>query len=288
MDYLEGKKRRKLKIEEVIIVGAGMAGLGCARQLHDNGKKFKIITDDIGGRVRTSPDGEVNYGAYYLTADCKNILPYTRIIGKVKFSNSHLHNGRDHYHLFSLRALKHGPAFLRLLKDLYIFRKHVNKNRKYATEHSRKKLIESDPLLKKYYHEKAAKYIKERKLEKIVDEYVEQFLWASFFYDCRKVSTALFLGSLLPLITQGYSFKMLFYKIMKGFKDDIIKDSVIKVNRKKNVFELITSSGRIYKCRKLVLATPMIVTNKLIKPQKINGGINVSYYHINGEIKKPY
>jgi len=277
-----------MKIEETIIVGAGMAGLGCAKKLYENKHKFLIISEDVGGRVKTSPDGQVNYGAYYLTADCKNILPFVTKTGKVQFSNSHLHNGNEHYHLFSLRALKHWPAFLRLLQDLYIFKEHVNKNRKLAVEKSREELIESNPLLKKYYHQKAADYIKERNLEKIVDEYIEQFLWASFFYDCRKVSTILFLGSLLPLVTQGYSFKMNFNEITKGFKNRMITDSVTKVSRKGDYFELKTKKGRNYKCKNLVLATPMTITNKLVKPQKINGGVSVSYYHIKGEIKESY
>src|SRR3989344_5497117 len=211
MDYLEGKKRRKLKIEEVIIVGAGMAGLGCARQLHENGKKFKIITENIGGRVMTSPDGEVNYGAYYLTKDCRNILPYVRKTGRVKFSNSQLHRGRDSYRVFSPRAVKHIPAGLRLLIDLYRFRRHINKLREQSKDRQRKELIEADPLIKKYYHQKASEYIRKRRLEPLVSEYLEQFLWASFFIDCRKVTTAYFLGSLLPLIVPSYSFKMFFY-----------------------------------------------------------------------------
>lgn len=275
------------KIEDIIIVGGGLAGLGCAKRLHEKRKKFKIITENIGGRVMTSPDGEVNYGAYYITADCHTIMPYLRKMGRVKFSNSHLHRGKEHYHVFSLRTIKHIPAGIRLLFDLYKFRRHVTKLRKDSVNHSRQELIEADPLLRDYYHQKASKYIKQRRLEPLVREYIEQFLWASFFYDPRKVSTATFLGALLPLIVPAYSFKMFFYKMIKGFQDDIIIDSVTQVTRKK-YFELKTKSGKTYSCKKLVLATPMNVTNKLIKPQKIKGGLNVSFYHINGQIKKPY
>ncbi len=278
----------KSQMEDIIIVGAGMAGLGCARGLHEHGKKFKIIAEEIGGRVQTSPDGEVNYGAYYVTDDCYHVLPYLRKVNKVNFSNSHLHKGKEHYHVFSLRLAKHIPAGIRLLKDLYVFRFHVLNLRKNSQNHSRQELIEQDPLLQKYYHQKAGDYIKENGLESFVAEYLEQFLFASFFCDPRKVSTAVFLGSLLPLIVQSYSFKMFFYKIMKGFQNDIIKDSVIQVTRYNNHFELKTKSHKKYKCRKLVLATPMNITNKFITPQKIKKGINVSFYHLNGEIRKPY
>lgn len=215
-------------------------------------------------------------------------MPYLRKIGRVKFSNSHLHSGNNHYHLFSFNVLKHTIAGLKLIADLYQFRKHILKLRSDSFNHSREELIEADSLLRRYYHQKAAEYIKERGLESLVKEYIEQFLWASFFVDPRKVSTALFLGSLQPLIVPSYSFKMLFYKMIKGFQDSIILDSVTKVKRKGKYFELKTKSGKTYKCKKLVLATPMKITNQLVKPQKIKGGINVSFYHINGVIKKPY
>src|SRR2546423_12504844 len=42
---------------DVLIVGAGLAGLACARHLADAGISFQVIeaSDGIGGRVRTDP-----------------------------------------------------------------------------------------------------------------------------------------------------------------------------------------------------------------------------------------
>lgn len=283
---------------KIIIVGGGLNGLGCAKRLLENGVNFKLITKDIGGRVKTSLDGETNYGAYYITADCHNIMPYVEKVNIVHFAKAHFHLWRckkcaeckEHYHAYSLRMLKHIPAGIRLLYELFKFRRHHQKVRRQALNTSYHELIEADPYLKKYYHQKASVFIKEKRLEALTKEYLEQFLWAAYFTDPREVSTAIFLGVLMTLIVPSYSFKFRFDKLIAPFKDRVILDSVTKVTRLPNKkFQLETKSGKSQECDILALAMPMDIANKfLLKPQKIKGGINVNYYHLRGKIKKEY
>ena len=157
----------------------------------------------------------------------------------------------------------------------------MQKIRKQAFNVSYRELIEADPYLKKYYHQKAGDYIKEHGLENLTKEYLEQFLWAAYFTDPREVSTAIFLAVLKTIIVPSYSFKFHFEKLIAPFQDRIIRDSVIKVTRSAGrKFKLETKSGKIYECDILVLATPMNITNMLVKPQKIKRGIDVNYYHL--------
>jgi hypothetical protein len=275
-------------MEEIIIVGGGLAGLGCAKRLKEAGVKFKIITENIGGRVSTSPDGKVNYGAYYITSDCRNIKPYMKKLRPMRFWDFHFHNGEKHYHFGTWQMFRHLPALLGLAVDLWKFRRHFNAMRRKSKEFSRQELIESDPLLRRYYHQKAGDYIKEKGLDSVTREFFEPVLWASFFIDPREVPTFVFLQCLLPMIIPTYSFILDFGKLTENFKDDIILDTVVSIRRENNIIKLASKSGKIYECRKLVLATPMTVTNRLIVAQKIKGAIEVSFLHLRGKIKKPY
>lgn len=273
---------------DIIIVGAGLAGLGCAERLHDAGIPFTIITENIGGRVKTSPDGEVNYGAYYITKDCTYVRPYLDIIRKLKPSVFHFHRGERHYHFWSPRLILYAPSFAKLIWDLFWFRKHFNAMRKKSLNYSRKDLIEADPLLHKYYHQCAGEYIKERGIEDIVRRYLEHVLWGSFFVDPRTVPTFIFLQCLLPLIVPTYSFKMNVNFLIEKFKEDILFDFVISVTKKKDSWILKLKSGKSFACKKLILATPMTTTNQLVDPQKIKNTIEVSFMHGRGIIREPY
>ena len=66
------------KTVETIIVGAGISGLSCARQLQAQNEDFLLISKNIGGRILTSEDGTVNYGAFFVCSDYYNVLKYSR------------------------------------------------------------------------------------------------------------------------------------------------------------------------------------------------------------------
>lgn len=275
---------------EIIIVGAGLAGLGCALKLWQKGEKnFLIISEDIGGRVKTSPDSNVNYGAYYITKDCKTVMAYVDVKEVMRLSNYRFRddNGKD-YPLFSFKLLKHFYALTKLLIDLIIFRKHFLQIRKMSFEKSRKDLIEGDPLIKKYYHQVAGDYIKERGLESLVKDFLEQALWASFFVDCRTVPTFIFLQCLLPMITKTYSFQLRTDKIISPFEESVVFGSIAYIQKTEKGFVLKTKDGLDYVCKKLVLATPMTITNSLVSPQNIKKTIECKYFHIRGKLKPQY
>ncbi len=65
----------KPKIVDTIIIGAGIAGIGCARQLAKHKEDFLVITEDVGGRIATSQDGKTNYGAYFVLSNYTHVLP---------------------------------------------------------------------------------------------------------------------------------------------------------------------------------------------------------------------
>ncbi len=67
------------KIFDTIIVGAGISGLACAKRLQEYDEDFLLISENIGGRILTSEDGAVNYGAFFVCSDYYHVLPYVTL-----------------------------------------------------------------------------------------------------------------------------------------------------------------------------------------------------------------
>lgn len=277
------------KQHKIIIVGAGLAGLGCAKKLHENGEKFLLLSPDIGGRVKSSVDGEVNYGAYYITEDCKTIWPYIETVKQMRFKHYHYHDGKKHYHFNAGVILSHAPELFRLWRHVLRFRKHFLKMREASFEHSRKELIDADPVLSEYYHQTAREFIKKQGLERFQQKYLDPPLWASFFSDPRDMPTFVYLQCLMPMLVKTYAFKMHFKKIMQGFQTSYMNETVTEVKGDGESYTLKTKNGHVYECDRLILATPMTITNRLLKDtQSSKKAIEVKYLHVKGKPRKKY
>ena len=121
----------KNKTIETIIIGAGIAGLGCARQLAKHKKDFLVITENIGGRITTSSDGRVNYGAYFVLNNYRHILPLVKKGEKLHPFFVEFHDKRRHfYHL--VKMCRYPVQALRLLYLLHNFKSKYERFKKCA------------------------------------------------------------------------------------------------------------------------------------------------------------
>lgn len=154
------------KTYETVIIGAGISGLACAKSLQENDRDFVIISEDIGGRIRTSEDGTANYGAFFVCSDYYHVLKHVTIKSRIKLSDFCFHNNDKNYVLFEPVLLSYVFQFMKVLKSLYKFRRSLYRFRKAAENVSQKKAIENDSFLHGLYTQNAVDFVKEHKMER--------------------------------------------------------------------------------------------------------------------------
>ena len=115
------------KSYETAIIGAGISGLACARKLQENSKDFIVISEDIGGRILTSKDKKINYGAFFVCSDYHNVLKYVTIKDRIKLSDFCFHDKKLNYALYELELVPYLYQFFKVKKLLYKFRKSLRK-----------------------------------------------------------------------------------------------------------------------------------------------------------------
>jgi len=194
------------KVFETIIIGAGISGLSCGRHLQQFDKDFLIISKDIGGRIRTSEDGLVNYGAFFVCSDYKNLLHFVKLNSRIKLRDFCFHDKDNKYVLFEPKLLIFLNQFMKFYKIQFKFRKALRRFRKASETISQKKVIESDSLLKELYMKKATDFVKEYDIQNLTDSYLSKGLYSTTFSGVNEMNAFSFLQFLLPLITPIYTF----------------------------------------------------------------------------------
>ena len=144
-------KRMSSKTYDTIIIGGGLSGLACAKHLQEHNEDFLLISKDIGGRILTSKDGTVNYGAFFVHSDFYHTLKYVKLKNQIRLRDFCFHEGEETYVLFEPAFTKYTFQFLKALRLLYKFRKAFRKFRKVCENTSQKEAIENDSYLHDLY-----------------------------------------------------------------------------------------------------------------------------------------
>ncbi len=268
------------KTVDIVIIGAGISGLACAKKLQENNRNFIIISENIGGRILTSEDGTANYGAFFVCSDYTHVLQHVKIKSRIKLNDFCFHND-DTYVLFEPILILYANQFLKTLKLLHKFRKHFRYFRKTSENISQKKSIENDPFLYKLYMQNPVDFVKEPKLEKGTKKYLSQALYSTTFSQIKDMNALSFLQFLLPLITPIYTFKFEKEKMIEPFKEKIINSTVKDVKYKDGIYK-IKYDESIMHAKNVVLATEITFSKNFTGIKKINKPVSTNMLHIKG------
>jgi len=273
------------KTAETIIVGAGISGLSCARQLQAQNEDFLLISKNIGGRILTSEDGTVNYGAFFVCSDYYNVLKYVTVQSRIRLRDFCFHENDDKFVLFEPQLLVYLYQFLKIRKLLYRFRRSLRFLRKTSETQSQKTIIEADPLLYELYTKDAADLVKELDLQRATEKYLSKALYSTTFSAISEINAFSFLQFLLPLITPIYTFIFEKEKMIAPFRENIHLGSVTDIHHKDDYYTIKTN-GKIYRAKNLVLATEISWSQQFAGVKKVNKPINTNMLHIQGTPKK--
>ena len=274
-----------MKKHKTIIIGAGVAGLGCARTLikKDPEHDFIIISEDIGGRITTSEDGEVNYGAFFVLDSYRHIKEFATLRYRVNPIRVAFHDIKGkRYHLWS--SLKHPIQMFRLYRIVREFEGHYEDFMKDVEHVGQKKALERHPELSSHYSQSARDYIKQAKIEDIAEDFVSEAVYSFSFVNLDQISALDLLRISTILIVPTYGFTFEIDNAIKGFEDKIIGGSVTGYKKVDSGYELSTKEGKEYTCENLVVATQPPVTKKLLGLPEIKPGANAYITHLRGDL----
>lgn len=274
--------------ESVIIIGGGIAGLACARRLHDGGRSFRLVTENIGGRIRTSSDGAVNLGAYYVTRDYAHVnqfvdrgrrirrQPILRGVGDGSFSRS------------NLPLLVHLPQTLRFRRLIRQFHHHYEIFKRDCQSVSQAQAIRADPLLWELYNEPAPDFILRHQIEDLTRPYLAPYAQGTTFASLNRLSAFTMLVGVLPTIVPIFEYTFRFDDLTAGFDDSIVFDSTIRLIRSADHYLVHTASGQMLAAESVVVATPIGVSARLLDLGALKGSIDAHMFLLEGRLRSPW
>lgn len=270
---------------ETIIIGGGVSGMACGRTLHDMGREFLMLTEEIGGRMLTSKSHEVNYGASYITEDYENVIPYMGGGKRIWTHNCYFHGGKEPISFYRLRTLFEIRKLIKLYRITNDFRKRLNRLRKKSLHQSQREALEEDDILKGYTVKPAVQFVKENKLEYLNDIYFSPLFNSTGFIRYDKCNTFAYLDNLMALACKTYvaDHSRCCHMLPDGWKERIILCRATQLKRAENgLFQVTTAGDKIFVAENIVLALPYLSARLLYDVPQSHHNIPVYVIEVTG------
>ena len=271
---------------ETLIIGGGISGLACADTLTRNRyRDFVLVSPDVGGRIYTSNNGRVNYGAYYVRRDYHHMLPHVTRKRRLRAWRVRYLDD-DKLRPIYASMLRHPVAMARLLRHIQLFDRHYQRFKRNACMTPRRAVIEADPLLYDLYRTDAINYLRNANLVDLQDGLINPIVWGTALVDIREISACSMLFLLLILIHPTWEFDFDPSRLISTFVDRWIQQEVGSIQRFQRQWEVETRDGQQYLAANIVVALPIETSSKRLRLEwQVNKPLISWMVHVNGTPK---
>lgn len=275
---------------ETIIVGGGIAGLGCARTLTDAGyDDFLVLTKDLGGRVTHAFDSQVNYGAFYVRDDYDHILPFVSKKRRLHVDHVEFLRGHRRRKVLDVQNLPYLFSLARLTWEIWRFYRHYRRMQRGAIQISQRRAIAADPYLERRFSQSGSALMGELGADFWGEYFVRPVVRSTAFVDVDDASAAAVLVMLFPFLIPSYEFIFHVDQSYQPFASKTCLTTVTNVERVDTGWEVRSSDGTHYRSRWLILAVPPEEARHLgLLAEPLNRPVNVYMYHLTGEVRAQY
>jgi glycine/D-amino acid oxidase-like deaminating enzyme len=280
--------RSEGRVYETIIIGAGIAGLACARHLQDAGQPFLIVSENLGGRIRRSRNGDLNLGAYYVRADYTHVNRFVELGRRLDRLAVQRHDGDSTYTYRDRRFLLHVPQVARFLVQLVRFHRRYNVLKQRTIQIGQAAAIRTDPTLWRLYRQPAEDFVEQHRLRELAHWYLEPGLHGTAFTSLHDVNAFTLLLSALPVLVPAYEFTPQFHRLVTGFTDAIVADTVTGLESHGDRYNIETETNGALTARRVVIATPTDVAGQLIGRPTTKRPVNAHMFQVAGLLRDPY
>ncbi len=182
-------------------MGAGVAGLGCARELARAGADVLVVGEQLGGRIRTSRAG-ANLGASYVTTDYVEMGRFSARGARIWMKDVAFLDTDGRWHtVYHLRNLRRAGQLARLYSDVLACRRLLNQLRSQVRAGvDQRDALGALPHLRALVERPAGVAVIEGRYQEVAEIFAEPILHSTLFVTLAETNAFYLLASLFPIV----------------------------------------------------------------------------------------
>lgn len=272
---------------ETLVIGGGAAGMTCARTLKENGKDVAILTDELGGRICYDKETDTNFGAIFFMdnyAHTKKLLkakpPIKTDLGQMMLHTSKTKEFKGNS-LTMILSVPQLSKFRKFMNNTFI--PEYNAYKKDCETMPVDKAMEKHPMIKGYFHRRASDVIEELGVGKICDNFVSKFAYACTGSKINELNALDFLNVAQGVVIPIYNFSFDPDAFAQSLDGKVYIDKAVSVKKVGNLWHAQGEGGEEYTCTNMVVATPGLVTQRLLGIKEIRQPTRLIVYLVKGK-----